>query len=465
MQTIVILGNKAMNKKDNSSGNAWSSKIGFILASAGSAVGLGNIWRFPYLVAEHSGGTFIFLYFLCVLFLGLPILLSEFIFGRYVGDPIFVSVKKRFTNIKYYHLYFYMSFVAVLLVLSFYFVVCGWTTFYFIQSVVGTIQYAGGNAVYYQNIFNGLLASPSSLIVYTFIFIVGTSLVNYLGLAEGVERANVFVLPLLFILLIIMIGRALTLDGAMSGVKYILQFDVTAINPQMFIAALGQAFFSLSIGIGTMLIFSSYVKKDFNLKSSAIYTVFIGSGVGVFTSLLIIPVVFAFHYDLNSGPALTFLTLPIVFASMDFGSLLASAFFLVMLMASLTSTISLVETALPSILYVLKTSRRVSIIIFTFLCMIVSTIQALSFNLLGDVKVFGLTTFDLANSMADYLLILGALVICFIIGWKLPINIVFNEVTNNGTIKFKLFRIYLFIVKFMAPAIILLILFNKFMSI
>ena len=453
-----------MNQKESSSNNAWSSKIGFILASAGSAVGLGNIWRFPYLVAEHSGGTFIFLYFLCVLFLGLPILLSEFIFGRYVGDPIFINVKKRFTNIKYYHLYFYMSFVAVLLVLSFYFVVCGWTTFYFVQSLVGTIEYSGNNAVYYQNIFNGLLASPFSLIVYTVIFILGTSLVNYLGVAEGVERANVFLLPLLFILLIIMICRVLTLDGAMAGVKYILQFDLTSINPQMFIAALGQAFFSLSVGIGTMLLFSSYVKKDFNLKSSALYTVFIGSGVGIFTSLLIIPVVFAFHYDLNSGPGLTFLTLPMVFASMNFGSLFSTAFFLVMLMAALTSTISLLETALPAIIYVLKTSRRLSIIIFTFLCVIVSIIQALSFNLLGDIKFFGLTTFDMANSMADYLLILGALVICFIIGWKLPIKIVFDEVSNNGTIQFKLFKIYILIVKFVAPAIILFILFNKIIS-
>ncbi|MFL1781052.1 Sodium-dependent transporter [Candidatus Hepatincolaceae symbiont of Richtersius coronifer] len=440
------------NLKDNN----WSSKLGFVLAASGSAVGLGNIWRFPYLVAENGGGTFIFLYFLCSLGIALAILLAEFTLGRMLGQNMFTA----FNNKTGRFLLNGMPIVVSTTILSFYFVVCGWIVFYFVQSLTGQISYSTNDSEYYNLIFKSLLASPFILTLCTCIFIFLTIFINYKGVVQGVERTNLFLLPMLFIILIIMILRVLTLEGASEGVKYVFSFDYNYVTSKALMAALGQAFFSLSIGIGTMLIYSSYVKKDYNLKSSATYTVLIGSGIGIFTSLLIIPAVFAFNYDPNSGPGLTFITLPAVFANLKFGFIFAALLFLIMGMAAITSTISLVEAAVPALANLFKLTRKQAILCYAAICVVISTIQGLAFNKFSGFTIFGKNTFDFAGNFSDYLLTFGAFIVCIVVGWILPKAVAINEVTNNGTVPFKLVKVWLFILKYIAPSVIIIIVSN-----
>jgi NSS family neurotransmitter:Na+ symporter len=441
------------------SANNWSSKIGFILAAAGSAIGLGNIWRLPYLVAQNGGGTFLVIYLFFCFSIGLSILLAEFTIGRYMGKSLTTTLPSSVKFPNFFSRGSYIFLLVAFTLLSFYFVVAGWTLTYTFKSALNLIQYDMNGKNYYEGIFSDILSSPWQLIIPTILFVLITAMINYKGVIEGVEKVNLYMLPALFIMLIIMIVKVLTLDGAMGGVKYIFSFKPSFINKSMILSALGQAFFSLSVGMGIMIIFGSYVKSNYNLKQSAISTVLLGSVIGIFSSLMIIPAVFAFHLDINAGPSLTFMTLPTIFAQLPLGAFFATIFFLMMSFAALTSTISILETAIPFASHILKSSRKTSVVISSLILSILSVIQALSFNKLSFITLFGMNTFDLAGNFVNLGMMVSSIFLCILIGFCLPQYIIKNEITNHNTIIFKLFNLWYLSIKYIIPIIILLIMF------
>jgi NSS family neurotransmitter:Na+ symporter len=444
----------------------WSSKLGFVLASAGSAIGLGNIWRLPYLVAQHGGGTFLVLYFFFCLTIGLTILLAEFLVGRRLGN-LFLTNNTQANQISNQNLFRNASYLFLFistLILSYYFVVAGWTLTYTAQSLLGNIDYNGNNSEYYTNYFVGLLNNPVALIIPTLIFVLITALINQRGVVKGIEKANLYLLPLLFVILGLMIIRVLTLDGAGRGVAYVFSFDASAITQKALFAALGQAFFSLSVGMGAMIVYGSYVKKDFNLIKSALSIVALGGGIGLFTSLLIIPAVFAFNIDPNSGPSLTFMTLPAIFSQLPLGGLIAGFFFLMMAFAALTSTVSLFETSLPFTNRLLNTTRNQSIAVFTLVLFVLTTLQALSFNLTSHIKLFGVNYFDLSGTITDLGMMIGTIGICLLLAFNLKKQDLKSELTNDGTLNFKLFEVWYVSIKYIIPVVIAAIIYNTFFA-
>lgn len=435
-------------------GNKALSKIGFILVAAGAAVGIGNIWRFPYLVAQHGGGTFIFTYLFFALFIGLSVMLSEFVIGRYLGHPFLDNIKVKLKNDKFFSRSIYLNLVITLLFISFYFVVSGWTFYYFVNSIFGVIEYNANDITYYQEIFVNLLSSPLILILFSALVTISTIAVNLKGLSSGVERVNFIFLPLLFVLLIVLIIKILSLDNAGEGLKYIFTFDIEKL-PSAIIPALGQALFSLSVGLGTMIIFGSHTKKDYNLTSSACSTVALGSVIGIFASILIIPAVVSFGYDLSSGPGLTFLTLPKVFSHMQFGGLFASVFFLIIAMAAFTSTIALLETGIPYIIKIFNTTRKKAILILGAYSFVSNTIMCLSLNLWSGFTIFGLDLFSLVSGpLLDNILIVGVLLIILTIAIGIKKEDIKKELTNNGAICFKFFNVWLFVTIFVTPIVV-----------
>lgn len=436
--------------------NAWSSRIGFIFAAAGSAVGLGNIWRLPYLVSKHGGGTFLFLYLLFSFTIALSVLIAEFTIGRYCGAPVISNLRKKIKGSFIVSKLIYIYPLALIFLLSFYFVVSGWTLFYFCKSIIGAINYSHADTAYYTSIFNNLLVSPYTIIGFTILFVLLTGIVVYIGIS-GIEKINFIMLPLIFILLTIVIIKVLTLDGSMSGIKYIFSFDPKFINREAITDALGQSFFALSLGSGTMLVFASYAQKNYNIKFSAIQTTNFGVGVGIFSTFLIIPAAFAFNVDINSGAGLTFITLPVIFSSLPLGVAFAAAFFLVMVMAALTSTISVLEVCAVFLADALKISKKAAIIIFTIFFIVVGSVQALSFGIFSHIRIFGQNTFDFANMMVNFLLVVGGILSCAIAGWLISKKDLYNEITNNGLIAFKSFTVWRGMVKFIIPFVIVCI--------
>jgi NSS family neurotransmitter:Na+ symporter len=440
------------------------SKLGFILAAAGSAIGLGNIWRLPALVAQYGGGTFLLQYFIICFTIALAVLIAELALGRYLGDNYLYKAKdklKQSNKSTLLSIFFPLGGIPLMLILTFYFVVCGWILIYIYQTITGGISYnpAITNAEYYGNFFGGLISNTISVVFATVLFILLTAYINYKGLINGIEKANFIMLPALFIILTAMIIRSLTLDGALEGVKYIFSVDLSAISKESFIAALKQSFFSLSLGFGVMVTFSASSRKEMNLKQSAFYTVLLGAGIGLFTSLLIIPAAVSFGYSLNAGPSLTFITLPNVFAQLPFGILFAFLFFLVMAMAALTSTISLYEVGLNSVKYWFNINRNTANFILLVFFIIVASIQANSFTNLSGITIAGKGIFDFSADLADILLVVFGGLSCIFAGYIFNKNEIKNEITNNGKLSFKLYYVWLAFIKVISPLFILYLLY------
>ncbi|MCL2567357.1 MAG: sodium-dependent transporter [Alphaproteobacteria bacterium] len=440
--------------KTDKSNNKVLSKLGLIFVAAGSAIGLGNIWRFPYFVAEHSGGTFIFAYLFFAFFIGFSVMLAEFIIGRHLGYPFLDGIKSKLKYGNFFSKAVYFNLIIVLILISFYFVVTAWTFYYFVQSLIGFIEYKGNPIEYYEGIFGGLISNPLTLAGFSISVTLATAFVNFKGLVKGVERINFFFLPALFIIFVILIVRVLTLDNAVSGLNYIFTFNINAL-PSAIIPALGQALLSLSIGLSTMIIFGSHTQNDYNLASSASTTVFLGAISGLFASLLIIPAVVSFGYSMNSGPGLTFLTLPKIFSQIGFGAVFATIFFFVVALAAFTSCIAILETGIPYIARIFNTTRGKAIIILAVYCFISNIVMCLSLNVWSDFKIFGADLFSLASgALLDNALMVGVLLIILTLAIGISKETIQNQLTNGGTLKFYFLKTWMFATIFIAPLII-----------
>ena len=435
-------------KKDR---DTLGGRLSAILVAAGSAVGLGNIWRFPYVAGENGGGAFLIIYIGCILLLGLPVLLAEFSVGRHTHKNAvgaYRALSKRWTFIGYNGL------IAPFVVLGFYFVVSGWTLEYFWVSVTGHIsEYASSELN--AELFDKFTLNPWRPIVYTMIFILLTHAIIVMGVQKGIERSAKFLMPMLFGVLIILALRSVTMPGGMEGLKFFFDPDFSKVTAGTFLNAMGQAFFSLSIGLGCMVTYASYFKSDTNLQQTALHVIALDTLVAVLASTMIFPAVFSVGIEPTSGPSLVFVTLPSIFNTMSLKTLWASSFFLLLSVAALTSTISLHEVLTVYISEEWKMSRKRAALLTTFLVSVMACVASLSVGVWKGYTIFGLTFFELLDFLsANIILPLGGLVTSIFVGWYMNREALRNEITNHGKLPSFIYKVTVVLLRYVCPILL-----------
>ena len=428
----------------------WGSKLGFILAAAGSAVGLGNIWRFPYITGQNGGAAFVLIYVAIVFIIGFSVMLAEMAIGRKAQLNAVGSFEKLKGGA--WPIVGWMGVAAGFIILSFYCVIGGWTIKYTIFSFTGLMDAAAAGKA--GDIFGGFVTNTTQVVIYQAIFMLATIFIVAKGIGEGIERYCKFLMPALFVILIVLIVRAVTLPGAEKGLAFYLKPDFSKLSGGSLGAALGQAFFSLSLGMGCMITYGSYVDRKTTLPSSAIQVCTIDTLVALLAGMVIFPAVFAFGVDAGAGPGLTFVTLPGVFAKMPGGMIWSALFFILLFIAAITSSISLLEVV--SAYFIdkgwprAKAAWLLGIVIFA-----IGVPSAIS--LTGGLKVAGkdfLDAMDFASS--NVLLPLGGVFISLFVGWFWTAD-ARKEVSNNGEYVFGLMEPWMWVCKVLAPVAILYI--------
>ncbi len=438
----------------------FSSKLGVILATAGSAVGLGNVWRFPYMAGENGGAIFILIYILCVLLLGIPCMISEFIIGRH-GQANTARAYKKLAGRTPWSVIGYMGVLTGFLITGYYAVVAGWCLQYVWASLIGQMH---GDPNYFQTYFAEFSADPVKPIFWTVIILGGTYLIIKSGVRDGIERASKLMMPTLFLLLLVIVGASCLLPDAGKGIEFLFKPDFTAINSDVFLAALGQAFYSLSIAMGCICTYASYFSRQTDLTKSAVQIGVIDSFVAILAGLMIFPAAFSVGVSPDSGPSLIFITLPNVFhqafASMPVvGYIIALLFFVLLSLAALTSLMSLHEVSTAFFHEELHITRKRAAVIVTVSTCIIGIFCSLSLGAVGQtLEFFGRSLFDWFDFVTGqiFLPIVGFLT-CIFIGWFVPHKVVHDEFTNWGTLRGRYFHLFLFQVKYVCPICILFI--------
>ncbi|MFD0979993.1 sodium-dependent transporter [Tropicimonas aquimaris] len=431
----------------------WGSRLGFILATAGSAIGLGNIWKFPYVAGENGGAAFIIIYLGIVFTIGLSVMLAEIAIGRHAQTDAISAFRKigkpgwTFVGV--------LGVVTAVIILSFYSVVAGWCIAYIVKSAGGA--FSGMDAEAIGGAFGSFIGSPVAPIVYHGIFASLTMAVVIGGVAGGIEKASKFLMPMLFVILIALVARSVTLPGAAQGLEFFLAPDFSKISALTVMAALGQAFFSLSLGMAILLTFGSYVDRQTNLGKSAVQIVFLDTLVAILAGLAILPAVFALGMDPAAGPGLTFVTLPTVFNSMPGGYFFAIIFFVLLTIAALTSSVSVLEPVVAFFTN-MGLSRKTATIGSGVIIFLLGIPSSLSVGIWNDIHfIKGQGFLDSASWLTDKLLLpIGGLLICIFAGWIIA-PVMKREVSGDGAPGL-LTRAWLLILRFIAPVAILLIL-------
>ncbi|MCQ2071871.1 MAG: sodium-dependent transporter [Bacteroidaceae bacterium] len=449
----------------NNSRETFRNRTGVLMAMAGSAIGLGNIWRFPYMLGQNGGAAFILIYIIMLLVLCLPVMISEYLIGRRGSSNPFRSFDLLAPGTKWR----WIGLLAVLssaCILSFYCVVGGWSVKYLLESVRMETFAAQGD---WSDFFGSFIGNTWQPLAYTLAFLGMTGLIIALGVRNGIERMSKIMITVLFVIIVLVVIRSLSLPGSKEGVRYLFVPDFSKVTAGTVVAAMGQAFFSLSIGCGTILTYASYVNKDENIAGTSVGVAFFDTLFAVVAGLAIIPAVFAIAGmngtvpDVGAGPGLVFITLPGVFQSMPLGGVAAILFFLALLLAALTSAISLLEVIVSFIIEELHKSRTKAVIIGFVLCGGVGILCSLSFGKLEGVRLFSLGIFDFFDYITSNIMLpLGGLFLAVFAGWRLKRANFMDELTNGGTIaipQWLCLTIY-YLVKFVAPLGIILILLN-----
>jgi neurotransmitter:Na+ symporter, NSS family len=405
-----------MKTEINNQRGFWGSRLGFILAASGSAVGLGNIWKFPYIVGQNGGGAFVLIYLVCIFVIGTPIMLAEFTLGRKTQlNPVgaFNQIKpdSPWTGIGY------MGVLAGFFILSFYGVVGGWTFAYVVKAITGSVL-AFPSPKEAGEFFASFIGNTGEVIFYHALFM-GTCISIVLrGVHGGIERACNILMPTLVFILVLLMFRALTLDGAMAGVAFYLTPDFSKINVDVVLIALGQAFFSLSLGMGCMITYGSYLSEKENLTSSTLYVVMFDTLIALLVGMVIFPAVFAMGLEPTEGPGLVFSVLPTVFADMPLGHGVAVIFFILLAIAAITSGISLLEVVVAYFIDQRGWKRKRAVLIVGSAIFAFGIPSGLSFGVMADVKLWGMNFFDHVDNIAsNYLLPLGGMLTAVFVGW------------------------------------------------
>lgn len=448
--------------------NVFASKLGALLAAAGSAVGLGNIWRFPTETGSNGGAAFILVYVIFMLLLGVPMMVSEFAIGRHGGSNVADAYNKMGGRRGWKYMAA-IPFIGGFLVLSYYAVVAGWTFFYAITA--GMNGFAGKESQEFTTAFVDFSTNPYASTFWVFIVLTMTCVIVALGVQRGIERGAKIMMPLLFVSIIVLAGLSLTLPGAGEGLRFLFQPDFGKLFDNfgsILLNAMGQAFFSLSVGLGTLCTYACYFRKEDNLMQDGINVACIDTLVALMAGIIIFPAVYSLPgLEPGAGPSLVFITLPNVFNQVFAGSpFLAYAFsllfYLLLVMAALTSSISMLEMSTSVFNRKFKINRRLSAVIGTVVCLGLGTLCALSFGELSDVKVFGLTFFELFDFLVAKLLMpVGGMLCCIFCGWVVKEEVLRKELTNDGTISVPVYPIYRFIIRWIAPICVLLIFANE----
>ena len=447
------------NKKTVGQRALFATKIGVIATTVGSAVGLGNIWRFPYEAGNNGGGAFMICYCMFIFIIGVPVVCAEFIMGRGTRSNIFGAYRKLSPKGKWYIAGF-MGILASVLILSFYSVVAGWILEYLVQSVSGSIKMA--DAAAYHVAFDEFSTSSFRPVIWTLSFLALNFLILINGVAKGIERMSNILMPMLFLLLVIFCINSLTLDKAAEGLTFLFHPDFSKISPQVLLSAMGQAFFSLSLGLGCMTTYASYFSDRTKLGRTAMTTAGLDTMVAVLAGIIIFPAVFSFGFSPQAGPTLVFEVLPAVFSNLPGGVVWSSLFFLLLTLASLTSTISMSEISIAFMVEEWKLSRKVATVINTLVAMMFGSLCALSFSILSDVKIFGLTFFNLFDyASSNILLPVGGMIASIFVGWVVNKQFVKSQMTGRGTYKSKLLPFVIFSLRFVAPAGIAMVFLNS----
>lgn len=440
----------------------WSSKWAFIFAAAGSAIGLGNIWKFPYITGANGGGAFVLIYLLCVLLIGIPILIAEIYIGRLGDDNPVDGMLNIIKNNKLSRLWVAIGWLAVIgsfLILSYYCVIAGWTLDYTVKSINGAFTHMTPMGI--DNMFTALLAHPAKLIFYFTIFIALTGYILSQGISKGIEKAIFVLFPVLLIILIALVIYAIDTGFFVAGLKFLFQPDFSKINASSVLTAMGHAFFTLSLGMGAMMMYGAYLPKKYSIPQAAAWIAFIDTAIALLSGLAIFPIVFAHGLDAGAGPGLIFKTLPLAFAKLPYGHLFASLFFIMLAIAALTSTISLLE---PSIAFLLKRTKLKRVQATMLACAatwIVGLCSLLSFNLLANVKFFMGTFFNNIDYLTTNMMLpTNAFLISLFVVWGIKRKHVQQDLMMTNV----LHNIWYNVIKYFSPLAIIIVLISTIAS-
>ena len=436
----------------------FGSRLGIILATAGSAVGLGNVWRFPYMTGQNGGAVFLIIYVVCVLLLGIPCMINEFIIGRHAQ----ANTARAYTKMAGGGAWSAVGFLGVLtgfLITGYYAVVSGWCLQYIYASAVGHLS---GDAAYIGEFFNQFVSHPWKPIVWMLLFFAVTHVVIVYGVEKGIERASKLLMPTLFILLLVIVVASCLLPGAGEGISFLLKPDFSKLDGDVLLGALGQSFYSLSLAMGCICTYASYFSRKTNLGASAVQISIVDSVVAVLAGLMIFPAAFSVGVSPDSGAKLVFITLPNVFqqafsAMPALGYIIALSFYALLSLAALTSLISLHEVSTAFFHEELHVKRHWAALIVTLSCAVIGCFCSLSFSQEG-LSLFGMSLFDLFDFVTGQIFLpVGGFLTCLFVGWVVPRRVVLDEFTNNGTLRSRFFSLYLFSVRYVCPVCILLI--------
>ena len=435
--------------------DSFSSKLGIIAAVAGSAVGLGNIWKFPYITGVYGGGAFVLVYLICIVLIGLPIVLSEFIIGRKAQKNAIGSFKKLAPGTLWF-VPGVMGLVAAFMILAFYGVVAGWTLEYLFKAI--TNAFVGKNPADLEGMFGGFISQIAKPIFWQIAFMSLTCWIVLAGIKGGIEKASKILMPVLLLIIVILDIRAVTLPGAGEGLAFLFKPDFSKLSAEGMLSALGHAFFSLSLGMGTLITYSSYMSKKENLATTAVQVTIADTGIALLAGIAIFPAVFAFGIEPGAGPGLVFITLPNVFQQMPGGYFFCILFFLLLAVAALTSSISILEVVVAYFVEELKLARRAATIMAASAITIMGIPCSLSMGVWSKVKFMDKTFFDWLDFIASNVMLpLGGLLIVAFVGWYLGREKTESEVTNEGELKAGYLPLFMFLSKFVAPVVIAIV--------
>ena len=449
--------------KQSERGN-FGTKIGIVLATAGSAVGLGNIWRFPYMTGQNGGAAFILIYFVLVFLIGIPGMMSEFIVGRHSAANA-ARAYKTLSRGKPWQIVGYMGVITSMIILGFYAVVAGWCLQYFYASIIGQLS---GDANYVMEYFKAFSTHPVKPVFWTIAFILLTHYVVVHGVRNGIEKASNILMPTLFILMIIVVVASCMLPGSMKGVDFLFKPDFTKVNRGMLLEAMGQAFFSLSLGTACLCTYASYFSRQTNLLRSSFQIAFIDTLIAILAGLMIFPSAFSVGINPDSGPSLIFITLPNVFQKafsgiIGLGYMISILFYGLLALAALTSTISMHEIGTAFFYEEFHITRHKGAWIETIVCCVIGIFSSLSMGAVDKLTLMGMPFLDFCDHLtAQFLLPLGSFLTCIFIGWYVPQQIVKDEFTNWGTLRGTLFNAWLFAVRFICPICIIAVFLHQF---
>ena len=438
-----------MSEEKKSIHGTWSSRWTFILAATGSAVGLGNIWKFPYMAGDNGGGAFVLVYLACICIIGLPIMLGEIMIGRRGRSSPANSMKSlavEANTSSAWTLLGATGALAGLLILSFYSVAAGWAMSYIFNGFQNITAESSSSS------FNNLLSSPSSLIFWHSLFIAITVFIVARGILKGLEKWINTLMPILFLIILLLCVYAMQTGAFLDGLRYLFMPDFSKINSQVMLEALGQAFFTLSLGMGAIMAYGAYMPANQNIGKTAVSVAALDTGVALLAGIAIFPIVFANGLAPSEGPGLVFVTLPIAFSAMPLGILFGTLFFVLLSIAALSSSISLIEPGVAWLIESLKIKRITATTLLGFTAWFIGLFSALSFNLLSEFTIFGKNFFDATDFLTNQIMLpLGGIFIAIFVGWIMKKEHVLDELGFRENF---IFKAWYFSVRFVAPTLV-----------